>query len=303
MSETDNTGRSFYRVKGICKVTISSKLPDFIGVGPGKTGTNTLFQWLREHPSICVPKHVKGTRFFDRFFNRGMEWYTDFFSHCPDGHIVGEISETYFSNPKVPERMYANIPDVKIIVVLRNPVDRTFSEYSQLCKLGLMSGSFEACLKTHDNLISDNFYYDHLNRYLKYFPRENVLVLLFDDLKKDPALFIERIYKFLGVDSTFSPESLPIRLNSYAKARFDLINRIAFRIIWLLRKLNSQKIIAFGKKSKLVNEILFKQHGSSERPVMSFETREYLQDIYQQEIEKLSDLIGKDLSGWQKGVV
>jgi len=97
-------------------------LPDFICVGPGKTGTNTLHHCLKEHPSICMAEGVKGARFFDTFYSRGIEWYASLFNYCCDGAVKGEITETYFYKDPVPERIHRHLPDVKIIVILRNPI-------------------------------------------------------------------------------------------------------------------------------------------------------------------------------------
>lgn len=279
-------------------MNLKESMPDFICVGPGKTGTNTLFQCLLEHPSISLPEHVKGIRFFDKFYDRGIDWYAKFFDNCPDSSIKGEISETYFYNEKVPERIHKHLPDVKIIIVLRNPVERTFKAYLQLCKLGLMSGSFDDALKNHNNLISDNFYYTHLERFLRYFPRENMLIMLFDDLRDDQELFIKKIYNFLGVDNEFKPESLGVKFNPSGLPRFRIINQLAFRTIWILRELNLLPIIERAKKSGLVRALLFKRLNDNEHQIMSEETKEYLMDIYRDDINKLSGYLDRNLNDW-----
>ncbi len=274
-------------------------LLDFICVGPGKTGTNTLHHCLKEHPAISLAKHVKGARFFDRFYDRGIKWYAELFEHCPAGTIKGEISETYFYNELVPQRIHQHLPDVKIIIIFRNPIERAFKVFLQLCKLGLMRGTFDECLKLHDNLIHDNLYHQHLERFLEYFPEQNILVKLFDDLQADQDAFISDIYNFLGVDSSFKPDSLCVKSNPTTLPRLQIINRLAFRTMWLVRRLDWLPVLAWAKQSSLVRDLLFKAPDENNQPTMSPEARKYLQDTFKDEIEKISVYLGRNLDHWK----
>ncbi len=274
-------------------------LPDFICVGPGKTGTNTLQQCLKEHPAVSLIKHVKGARFFDRFYDRGIEWYAELFEHCPTDTIKGEISETYFYNELVPQRIHQHLPNVKIIIILRNPIERAFKVFLQLCRLGLMRGTFDEALKLHDNLIHDNLYYKHLERFLQYFPQQNILVMLFDDLQTDQCAFIRDIFSFLGLDADFKPDSLNLKLNPTSLPRIQVINRLAFRTMWLVRKLDWLPVLAWAKQSSLVRNLLFKEPDDDNQPMMSPETRKYLQATFKDEIGKISAYLNRDLAHWK----
>lgn len=275
-------------------------MPDFIMVSPGKTATNTLFECLREHPSICMAKHVKGTRFFNKLYGKGIEWYAELFAHCPAHSVKGEVDETYFYTEDVPERIYQYIPDVKIITCLRNPIERAFSAYMQFLKFGLISGTFEEAIEKHrDIFISNNFYYNHLTRYLQYFSRENVLVMLFDDFKKDRRSFIQNLYVFLGVNDSFVPKSLDIKMNPASQPRFKVINKIAFHTAWLFRKLDVLPLFDVARKSNFVKKMLFSKEYGDDYPEMSPATRKLLQDIFQNQIENLGSLIERNLQGWK----
>jgi hypothetical protein len=275
-------------------------LPDFIMVSPGKTATNTLFECLREHPSICMAQHVKGTRFFDKLYDNGIEWYARLFEHCPEHSVKGEVDETYFYAETVPARIHRHIPNVKIIICLRNPTERAFSAYLQFLKFGLMSGTFEEAIEKYpDIFISNNFYYDHLVRYLDYFSRENVLVMLFDDFKKDRRSFIKDLYAFLDVDDSFVPKSLDIIMNPARRPRFKIINKMAFHAARFFRKLDMLLLFEVANRSKFVKKILFNKQYGNDYPEMSSATRKRLQNIFQNQIDNLGSLIERNLQDWK----
>lgn len=274
-------------------------LPDFIVIGPAKAGSRWIYECLREHPAVCMAKNAKGTRFFEKYYHNGIEWYEQFFDYDND-LIKGEVDETYISCPESAERIHSHIPDVKLIACLRNPIERTFSAYLYFSRMGLINEPFETALDKHRKiLISDSLYYDHLSNYLKYFPSENILVLWFDDLKGNPDKLIEKIYGFLGIDETFEPSSLHKKVNEAKKPRSRFLNKIAIKISLRLRKWNMLGFYYKVRNSKLLQKALFSKSYGKEYPSMSEATRKRLQSEYVDQIAGLSDLTGKDLSHWQ----
>lgn len=274
-------------------------LPDFICVGASKTGTNTLFQCLSEHPQICMPKHLKGLRFFDQFYERGLTWYTSFFTHCDKDSLKGEISETYLSNKLVPERIFKNLPEAKIIMTFRNPYSRTFSDYLQLTRLGKIRGSFDQAVLNYDNLIFDSLYFEHMQNYLKFFPRNNILIMFFEELQENPLQFVKDIYTFLDIDSSFLPKSLYNYSNVTTMPRSRFFSRFSYSLYWFLRKKNMLSLISFAKQNSLVRKLLFKAPEKDRVENIQETTKEYLYNHFQPEIDKLSHFLEKDLSHWK----
>ncbi len=275
-------------------------LPDFIVIGPAKAGSRWIYECLREHPSICMAKNAKGSRFFERYYDRGIEWYEHFFESCNNDLIKGEVDETYISCPETAERIYRHLPDVKLITCLRNPIDRTFSAYLYFSRMGIINEPFETALdKYRKILISDTLYYDHLSNYLKYFPKDNILVMLFDDLEKNPARFIKNIYSFLGIDEAFEPSVLHARINVAKEPRSRLLNKIAIKTSLLLRKWDMLGLYYRVRNSKLLQKILFSRSYGKNYPSMSDSIRKRLQEEYRSQISGLSDLIGRDLTNWK----
>jgi Sulfotransferase domain len=198
-------------------------LPDFLILGAQKAGTTALYAYLRWHPQVTGPS-FKEVSFFDRHYARGERWYR---AHMPvrRSGIVGEASPSYLFHPLAPERVAHMLPDVRLIALLRDPVDRAFSHYQHEVALGREQLSFEEALAREDErmsselerMLADPTYFSHawwnytyaargryaeqLERWFEAFPREQLLVLLTDELAADTAGTYRRTLDFLGVDS------------------------------------------------------------------------------------------------------
>ncbi len=251
--------------------------PDFIGLGVEKSGTSWIFACLYEHPEICIP--VKEVNFFciDDKWEKGISWYTDFFkTRCPKEKIKGEFSTSYFYDKKVPARIQSFYPDIKLIVCLRNPIDRAYSNYINDLKAGNISTqlTFEAALKIKHEYLNQGKYKEQLERYQSLFNIKNLKIVLYDDLIKDPRKFIQEIYSFLEVASTFVPPSLHERINT-ARVPSHLgieqaSNRIAAllqhsklgeKIWWIIKKSKAPKWIRkFNTKNNLKIQITAKDY-------------------------------------------
>lgn len=296
---------------------------DFIGIGAARCGTTWISKCLAEHPQICFSK-PKETGFFNRrviifkkpnifinpekcyseYYKKGIEGYAKYFSHCKEGQIKGEWTVEYLHEPSVAKNIKKEFPDVKILVSLRNPIDRAyghfyFAKYSQgferCCQ------SFEEAFEKHPNFYKYfSLYFSQLKEYFELFPRENILVLIYEDIKKDPLKFIQNIYRFLGVDYSFVPPSLNERVNPTIKPVRPHFFKIYHPVLKALRKRGFRSFIDFLKQTKvgkLTSFIWAKE--VIKRPPMNPETRKYLQQVFAQDIKNLEELIGRDLSFWK----
>lgn len=279
--------------------------PDFLVISPSKCGTNTLFHLLKSHPDICMAKHVKGTRFFNRFYNRGIEWYRRLFDHCPGNAVAGEVDETYFVyEPCIAERIHRHLPDVKLILCLRNPVDRAYSLYMQFARFGLIKEkSLKEALKTdfsYQHLVTDNFYEIYLNRFLAVFPKEQIQVILFEDLTNQMEATVKNLYRFLGVDPHFFPTDENLKRNAARDARFSHLNKLFYFVLIACRHLGFQAAIARAKQSKAVQALLFKKPEETVYPSLDPDLKQELQSLFKTPNQALAELIGRDLDHWQE---
>ncbi len=198
-------------------------LPDFLILGAQKAGTTALYAYLRWHPRITGPSW-KEVSYFDRHFARGARWYRGQFPNRlrARGKLVGEASPSYLFHPQVPERVRALLPGARLVALLRDPVDRAFSQYQHEVALGRESLSFEDALAREDGrtrgeverMVGDPRYFsrewwthtyfarglyaEQLERWYAAFPREQLLVLATEEYAARPAETYAEVLRFLG---------------------------------------------------------------------------------------------------------
>jgi hypothetical protein len=209
-------------------------LPDFLILGAQKAGTTALYEYLRRHPDLTGPSW-KEVSFFDRHWVRGLKWYRGNFPNRARTRdkLVGEASPSYVFHPLAPQRVQEVVPDARLVVLVRNPVDRALSHYNHEVALGREPLPFEEALDAEDerlrgevdHMLADPEYFsrewwghtykargryaEQLERWLAVFPREQVLIVPSDDLADDPAGAHARVLEFLG--------ARPQRLDSYPR--------------------------------------------------------------------------------------
>jgi Sulfotransferase domain len=202
--------------------------PTYVGIGAQKCASTSLHQILAAHPSVCVPL-IKEIDFFSLHFDRGHQWYEQQFAACGDAIAMGEMSPSYFCDPLVPARIHAYAPDIRIILSLRDPVQRALSNHRHEVRVGHLQGpdfSFETGLANNPQYIDQGLYATHLKRWLEFFPIEQILVVLMDDIENAPAEVAGRVYRFIGVDPVFQPVNLHTRFNPSYANRSALLRRV-----------------------------------------------------------------------------
>jgi Sulfotransferase family len=296
------------------------RLPNFLIAGMSRCGTTSLYHYLKEHPDVFMSR-VKEPSFFLAQFRpvpeggRGddkKKYYSDFADYCRlfkkagKSKVVGEASsENLYHAEKVIPHLWKHLGNPKILISLRNPVDRAFSAYTFLISENREFLSFEEGLAQEEKRKRDGwrhiwfyrdagFYYRGVKAYLD--ALSEVKVCLFDDLQRDPFSLVQDIYRFLGVDPSFVPD-VRARYKTSGIPRSQRINRL-FEEPTRLRSL-----------VRGVGKLLLKEDGwikwrdrfkarSYGRAEMKPETRRYLEGVYRDDILKLQDLIGRDLSSW-----
>jgi hypothetical protein len=198
-------------------------LPDFLILGAQKAGTTALYAYLRWHPRIAGPSW-KEVSYFDRHYARGPRWYRGQFPNRfrARGKLVGEASPSYLFHPQAPARVAELLPDARLVALLRNPVDRAYSQWQHARALGREPLAFPEALEAEeertrgetDRMAADPRYFSHewwdhtyfarglyaeqLERWYEQFPRERLLVVLTEEYASDPAGTYARVLSFLG---------------------------------------------------------------------------------------------------------
>jgi len=278
--------------------------PDFFIVGAFKAGTTTLYEHLNQTQGISM-SDVKDPNFFcsetvsenyQYVPIRNEQKYLELFNHASENDFVGEASALYLQDPKSAELIHKKNPNAKIVISLRDPVERAYSHYLMFYYNGFEKNTFRKALEENlkGNFISggDYFgggmYFYQVQKYLEIFDHDNVKILIFEEFIKDPKKDSNKILKFLKVKS-FVPDSVKEVYNPFNVPRTSFIQSIMKNklIINLARKILPQKIRAFIQYTILTKEI--------PKPKMLDDDRIFLQKIYREEVAKLEKLLEKKL--------
>lgn len=193
--------------------------PTFIGIGAQKCASSWLYCILEDHPDVCLSER-KELDFFSYYYDNGYQWYERHFPCNKPTKAVGEISPSYFHDFAAPTRAKLYDPDLKVIVSLRDPIERALSHHKHLVRLGYYRGpdfSFEAGLRLNPMYVEQGLYAKHLAHWLSVFPASQVLVVFMDDIRKDANAVVKDVYRFLGIAEDHAPAALHVKANpSYA---------------------------------------------------------------------------------------
>lgn len=273
--------------------------PDFLFIGPDKTGSSWLYELLRRHPQCFVPE-CKDIYFFDRYYGRGMDWYRSFFSEAPAGAgAVGELSHDYLFSEEAAERIRRELPQVRLIASLRNPVERTFSHYLYMIRSGRTRLPFDKALKTFPELIGNSLYHKHLSRYFERFDAAQIKVLWFDDLKDNPRRFGEECLDFLGLDRRHGFD-YRTKVREASSPRSYWLAKALKAGANAARALRMERLVGAVKHSPLA-QLLYRPYAQGEKPVLDAEARARLETVFASDIAQLERLLNVDLGHWQGG--
>jgi hypothetical protein len=187
-------------------------LPSFLVIGAMKAGTTSLYEYLRQHPSVFMPA-TKELDFFveRRNWGRGLAWYEAQFANAGGATVLGEASPNYtkrHDDPDVAERIAATLPDVHLIYLVRHPIERMKSMYRQMVADGIEHRPIAEAFTADRDYLLTSMYSWQLEPYLERFPRQRLLVVTTESLRSHRGTTLERILEFLGIDSSWRPSDL-----------------------------------------------------------------------------------------------
>jgi len=300
-----------------------ARIPDFLIVGAAKSGTTSLWHYLRQHPDVFMPANKEPLYFAAPYYERmpdadpkaGLlrrclvaDWdaYLRLFEPAGDRRAAGEASQPYLYHHEITiPRIRERLGDPRILIVLRNPVERAVSAYTFLVRDGEEPRSLDECLDLEERRIRDGWSMSHFYRAAGLYAAQvkayrdgfsRVGVWLYDDLKSDASAFVRSLYEFLGVDPAFQPD---------VETRHNIsgipTNRL---VLWALRDTNPLRLAArpFARllfpepvRRRIVEGLRARHTRRMEVPP---ETRARLCALFREDILRLQDTIGRDLSAW-----
>ncbi len=309
------------------------KLPNFFVVGAAKSGTTSLYEYMKMHPQIYMAP-IKETHHFStdidnkkfrpnysRSLNKDLSsfletdmkegifhafvkersQYEQLFKNVNGEKAIGEITNSYLYSTEAARNIFSEFPNAKVIMMLRNPIERAFSHYLMDLRIGYERDDFMTALKKDmarnpkgwgiSNLyIEIGMYYEQVKRFIDIFPERQRRIYLFDDFKKDAGAVVKDMFAFLNVNP-----DVEIDYSQKFNPSFIPKNRI-------IGSLNSQKRMKDWLKGMLPKSIKskFKKtlYTNKNLPKIKEEERRFLADIFHDDVLKLGELINRDLSSW-----
>jgi hypothetical protein len=267
------------------------RLPNLFVIGAAKAGTTSLARWLDDHPHAAVAP-AKEVNFFsyDGLWSRGIDWYADQFDGL-DAHVLCDASPSYLPAREAPARLAGTVPQARLVALLRDPVERAYAHYWWLRNWGAEDREFLDVVRaevtgelTPLGCVDPSRYVDHLERYAAHFPREQLLVLAFDELSSDPAGMFGQVCDFAGLDRVV-PTSVGTAYNPSAQVRSRRLWRWAGR-----RRERSWRDLPRGVDRLLVRY--------PDRPPMEPEARKLLAGYFAPYDESLRSFWGRTTLPW-----
>ncbi len=286
---------------------------DFIGIGAVKAGTSWIADNLAKHPQIFIPE-IKEITYFNPTLARlpgttnpnhlqDLNWYHAYFEPS-DKQINGEYSVQYMTEAGTAEKIYKYNPNIKIIVSLRDLPKQVHSLWLYNVQRGVVSyKTLKEAINGRPDLFANSFYFQQLKPYFDLFPKENIKVVLFEDMMKDKKGIYKELTDFIGA-STIYPESLEERSNATQKPRSIALNRIIQGTRHFITKNGMEWLIPALKAVGIVQLGAFIRDKANvtkldKKPDIDPELEKQIRGYYLKDIEQLEKLINRDLSAWK----
>lgn len=207
-------------------------LPNFLVIGAMKSGTDSLYRYLRAHPQVFMPDTKEPHYFIEELnWSRGRDWYESLFDAAVGAAAVGEASTTYSKYPThqgVPERIAAVLPDVRLIYLVRHPIDRIRSQYLHEVLVRAERDPIERALLHQPRYLDYSRYFLQISQYLEFFPPEQLLVITSESLRHSRRDTLRRVFSFLEIDPSWDGEALLREYHHSAEKRVarPLVSRL-----------------------------------------------------------------------------
>jgi hypothetical protein len=295
-------------------------LPNFLVIGAGRSGTTSLYHYLGQHPGVYLPPVKAPSHFFccgerspiddpllraqtSQFVPDPIA-YERLFDGVRGETAIGEVSPVYLATTVAAPRIAARLPGVKLIAVLRHPIDRAWARYVGRVRDGLerrtdfreiVRAETRAPLPRDDafgTYVASGFLHHFLSGYFERFPRQRIRIHLFEDLVRDPAALVADLFGFLGVDPAFRPDTTA-RHNPSG----GLVRNRPLRALWTRSALLRTRLRPHLPEP--LRRAAFRAvTGDLVTPSLDPSLRAELLQLFRTDTERLQELIGRDLTHW-----
>lgn len=281
--------------------------PTFLGIGVNKAGTTWLHDLLDSHPHIWMPSRRKEVNFFTRHYDKGLDWYERFFPDSSESEKykeIGEFTPSYLYGDECPYRISKVSSIQSFILSLRNPVDRVYSAYGHSVRNHNTSYSFEQFLDAKPHQVERGLYASHFKNYLRYFDRDQFLILRFENLFSNVAETRKKLADFLGVDPDLFPkEAGKQQRNVTFIPRFRTAFAVAQCLIRTMKRWELGRVLELLRRTGIgpfAKRLFGQQQKEDVLPSIQPETKARLARRYLSDIGELEKLTGLEFSDWKR---
>ncbi|MBL0373289.1 sulfotransferase [Rhizobium sp. KVB221] len=270
---------------------------DFLIIGATKSATTWLQQSLQQHSAIHMPDPE--LHYFSRYYERGTDWYTQQFARQPHHRLVGEKSNSYMDTPEAAPRIRRDLPHIRLIAQLRNPVERAYSDYCMLYRRGEVGKDIDQYLDPRladgGRFLNGGLYYDQLRAFLDLYSSDRLLVLLFENIRTQPQRQLDAVRDFLLLDSELEVPPVTTKVKDKTQPVISPGLRKVLAPLKSIAKPFRQNPVFQAARSVIARELRY--------PPLSKDLKTRLIDYYAPQVERLGTTTGQDLSAWLSNVV
>ena len=282
---------------------VAGRLPDFIAVGPNRTGTTWMHTALKGH--VNLPAGPEESQFFrSQFFraryHKGLDWYRNLFANGDPALPAGEVCPSYFASAEARERIARDIPNCRIVCSLRDPVERLYEHYMGVRRgYGARLGGFEETLKVRPEFLDSCRYAFHVSAWQEKFGQRNVMVAIYDDLCNDAQAYLDAICDFIGIARYSLLDSAVgngrVNVITTAPRNPHLADAAGRAVEWLCER-GHYSLVNRWHRTRLW-DLCFA--GGEPYPELAPDLDARLRDLLRPEVEALESLAGRDLAAWK----
>lgn len=277
---------------------------NFIGIGAQKCASTWVHSVLSDHPEVAVLPG-KEIDFFSYYYNFGYEWYEKHICDVGPAKMIGEVSPSYFADSSdTPDRVFFYNPKMRIVLSLRDPIERAYSNHLNEVKLGHVTNQnleFENGLANNPMYLEQSRYGRQLARWLAVFPRDQVLVIFQEDIRDDSFGQARNLYRFLNVAENHQSWFLEKKVNESRIIKNTRVDNFLKLLGKLGRSTGAGKLVEIVRKNDLVCRLRHSHNQIDLRqivPPMREDTRIYLQNALADDMRELAHQLGKKDLPW-----
>lgn len=255
----------------------------FVVAGPQRTGTSWLDMALRTHPALQLPRLTKETFYFDRDYSPDLaQYFQRYFPEVEDGRLLGEVSPTYFHDTAARARLRDAFPDLRVVILVRDPIERTYSLFRHEVAKGRSPDDLVRAIEANPAIVESGRYATHCPLWMATFGERNVLLIDNRQIASAPDSVMHTLCSFLDIAPRTLPEALKVPIGEGQVPRFPRLAKVAAAAALALRRQHMDRVVEWAKALGLKRVY---RGGDLRRLTMSDAERSLLSSVHAADVD------------------